>query len=292
MKKEDLRIYAKGLAFTGGRYSLRSLDVLISNHRKILDQLIAVGLGKPKVDRHIREQIDYQVEIKDGSIELLVDFVMNNKEIFAPLAADGGYQLSNVVVSLYKDAISLRDAVAKVADKGLQVKITISNSFNFASNNNSSKVSCNLSDGSILIGDPKILLAAQATKGSVDNIIKSIDGSNVEYVDFGQGSNAIRLNETNKNLLGRRKEEIPTTLNIIGRLDMISVSSHRGAIVSDGQRFNVTWDKELRDKLLKVVDVESIQFRARPVVDHKSLSGKEIGFHLVDCNQLQIKLDI
>ncbi len=40
--KEDLRIYAKGLAFTGGSYSLRSLDVLISNHRKILDQLIAV----------------------------------------------------------------------------------------------------------------------------------------------------------------------------------------------------------------------------------------------------------
>lgn len=292
MIKEDLRIYAKGLAFTGGRYSLRSLDVLISNHRKILDQLIAVGLGKPKVDRHIREQIDYQVEIKDGSIELLVDFVMNNKEVFAPLAADGGYQLSNAVVSLYKDAISLRDAVAKVADKGLQVKITISNSFNFASNNNTSKVSCNLSDGSILIGDPKILLAAQATKGAVDNIIKAIDGSNVEYVDFGQGSNALRLNETNKNLLGRRKEEIPTTLSLIGRLDMISVSSHRGAIVSDGQRFNVTWDKELRDKLLKVVDVESIQFRARPVVDHKSLSGKEIGFHLVDCDQLQIKLDI
>lgn len=290
--KEDLRIYAKGLAFTGGSYSLRSLDILISNHRMILDQLIAVSLGKPKADRHIREQIDYQVEIKEGSIELLVDFVMTNKEVFAPLAADGGYQLSNTIVALYKDAISLRDAVAKIADKGLQVKINISNSFNFASNNNSGNVSYNLNDGSILIGDPKILLAAQTTKVPVDNIIKSIDGSNVEYVDFGSGVNDLRLNEENKNLLGRRKEEIPETLNIIGRLDMISVSSHRGAIVSDGQRFNVTWDEALRDKLLKVVDVEAIQFKARPVIDHKSLSEKEIGFHLVDCTQLQINLDV
>lgn len=288
--KEDLRIYAKGKSFSGGSYSLRSLDVLISSHRKILDQLIAVSLGKPKADRHIRDQIDYKVQIREGSVELLVDFVMNNKELFAPLAADGGYQLSNTIVSLYKDAISLRDAVAKVADKGLQVKINISNSFNFASNN--SNVSYNLSDGSVLIGDPKILLAAQTTKGAVDNVIQSIDGSNVQYVDFGSGANDVRLNESNKNLLGRRKEEIPATLNIIGRLDMISVSSHRGAIVSDGQRFNVSWDEQLRDKLLKVVDVEAIQFTARPVIDHKSLSDKEIGFHLVDCSQLQINLDV
>lgn len=34
-----------------------------------------------------------QVRVNDGSIELLVDLVMNNKELFAPLAADGGYQL-------------------------------------------------------------------------------------------------------------------------------------------------------------------------------------------------------
>ncbi|EII3728884.1 hypothetical protein ACVTD8_16305 [Vibrio cholerae] len=288
--EEDLRIYAKGLAFSGGSYSLRSLDVLISNHRKILDQLIAVSLGKPKADRYIREQIDYQVRIREGSVELLVDFVLNNKELFAPLAADGGYQLSNGIVSLYKDVINLRDAVAKIADKGLQVKINISNSFNIGSNN--SKVSYSVSDGSVLIGDPKILLAAQTTKGAVDNIIQSIDGVNVEYVDFGSSVGDLRLNESNKNLLGRRKEEIPATLNIIGRLDMISVSSHRGAIVSDGQRFNVSWDEQLRDKLLKVVDVEATQFKARPVIDHKSLSDKEIGFHLVDCMQLQNKLDV
>ncbi|MFM4963652.1 hypothetical protein ACEUBT_07855 [Aeromonas bivalvium] len=290
--REDLRIYAKGNAFTGGTYSLRYLDVLISNHRRILDQLIAISLGKSKVDKHIREQIDYQVKINDGSIELLIDFVINNQEIFAPLAADGGYQLSNAIVSLYKDAISLRDAVAKISDRGLQVKININNSFNFFSNKSIKNVHYNLHDGSILISHPKILLAAQATKGPVDSIIQSIDGSNIEYVDFGAGVNGIRLSDSERNLLGRRKEEIPTTLNIIGRLDMISVSSHRGAIVSDGQRFNVTWDEPLRDKLLKVVDVEAVKFTARPIIDHKSLSEKEIGFHLVDCSETQKKLDI
>ncbi|MGE6124217.1 MULTISPECIES: hypothetical protein [Aeromonas] len=290
--KEDLRIYAKGSAFTDGKYSLRHLDVLISNHRKILDQLIAVSLGKAKVDRHIREQIDYQVRVNDGSIELLVDLVMNNKELFAPLAADGGYQLSNAIVSLYKDAISLRDAVAKISDKGLQVKINIANSFNFSSNNSSKNVNYNLHDGSIFISHPKVLLAAQTTKGAVDSIIQSIDGTNIEYVDFGAGINEIRLSDNQRNLLGRRKEEIPTTLSIIGRLDMISVSSHRGAIVSDGQRFNVTWDESLRDKLLKVVDVEAVIFKARPIIDHKSLSEKEIGFHLTDCSETQKRLDV
>ncbi|EKO3392629.1 hypothetical protein OMA37_004476 [Vibrio fluvialis] len=288
--EKDLRIYAKGLAFQEGNYSLRSLDALISNHRKILDQLIAVSLGKQKADRHIYEHIDYKVQIKSGSIELLVDFVMNNKELFAPLVADGGHQLSSIIVSLYKDVITLRDAISKIADKGIKVNIKISNCFNISSNN--SKVTYDLSDGSILIGDPKILLAAQTTKSSVDNIIKSIDGTNVEYVDFSSDINEIRLNETNKNLLGRRKEEMPSSLIIIGRLDMISVSSHRGAIISDGQRFSVTWDEELRDKLLKVVDVDSIQFKARPVIDHKSLNDKEIGFHLLDCTQIQISLDM
>ncbi|MDQ1883130.1 hypothetical protein RA180_03875 [Aeromonas salmonicida] len=290
--REDLRIYAKGNAFTGGTYSLRYLDVLISNHRRILDQLIAVSLGKSKVDKHIREQIDYQVKINDGSIELLIDFIVNNQEVFAPLAADGGYQLSNAIVSLYKDAINLRDAVAKISDKGLQVKININNSFNLLSNNNSKNVHYDLHDGSIFISHPKILLAAQTTKGPVDNIIQSIDGTNIEYVDFGAGVNEVRLSDSERNLLGRRKEEIPTTLNIIGRLDMISVSSHRGTIVSDGQRFNVTWDESLRDKLLKVVDVEAVKFTARPIIDHKSLSEKEIGFHLVGCSETQKKLDI
>jgi hypothetical protein len=288
--KEELRIYAKGSAFSGGVYNLRHLDTVISNHRKILDQLISVHLGKPKADKHIREQIDYQVKIREGSIELLVDLIFHNKELLGLLVTDCGYQLSNAIVSLYKNVIGLRNAVAEIADNGLKVNINISNSFNLASNN--SKVSYNVSEGSVLISDPKILLAAQTTKSAVDNIIQSIDGSNVEYIDFGFGLDDLRLDESSKNLLGRRREEIPATLNIIGRLDMISVSSHRGAIVSDGQRFNVTWDESLRDKLLKVVDVEATQFKARPVIDHKSLGDKEIGFHLVDCMQLQNRLDI
>lgn len=44
---QDLRIYAKGLAFSGGVYDLRALESLIANYRKILDRLIAVLTCSP-----------------------------------------------------------------------------------------------------------------------------------------------------------------------------------------------------------------------------------------------------
>lgn len=74
--EQDLRIYAKGLAFSDGVYDLRTLESLITNYRKILDRLVAVQLGKKQVSPDLKNQLDYDVRINSGSIELLINFAL------------------------------------------------------------------------------------------------------------------------------------------------------------------------------------------------------------------------
>ena len=115
----DLKIYAQGKAFESGVYDLRSLELLISGYRSILDRLIAVQLGHRQLPDKTKRQLNYNVKIYDGSIEFLVDFVLEHPEAIAVLVQDGGYQLSVILTKLYRDAIGLRKAAATFIEKGL-----------------------------------------------------------------------------------------------------------------------------------------------------------------------------
>ena len=131
----DLRIYAKGRAFESGVYDLRSLELLLSGYRSILDRLVAVQLGHRQLPDKTKRQLNYDVKINEGSIEILVDFVLEHPETIAVMAHDGGYQLSVMLTKLYRDAISLREAASKFIEKGLAFNIKINNSFNWGSKN-------------------------------------------------------------------------------------------------------------------------------------------------------------
>jgi hypothetical protein len=286
---QDIRIYAKGLAFSNGIYDLRTLEAVISNYRKILDRLVSVQLGKRQVTRELRSQLGYEVRINSGSIELLVKFLLEHKELIAVFAADDGYTLSQIVVALLRDAIDLRKKASELIKKGLPVNITISNSFNVGSTINNTNVSFDRTSGAILINDPKILWAAQVTRSPDNEILSCVDGKSVEYIDMSSPANEVRLTPDDRDILGQHKEELPTTLNIIGRLDMVAFSSHRGSIVSDNERFSVTWDNQIRSKMKKIADVEGVMFKVRPVVDHKRLDNSAIGFHVLDCGDPQGK---
>ncbi|MBI4995799.1 MAG: hypothetical protein HZC22_02645 [Rhodocyclales bacterium] len=287
---QDIRIYAKGLAFADGIYDLRTLEAVISNYRKILDRLVSVQLGKRQVTKDLRAQLRYQVQINPGSIELLVKFLLEHKEIIAVFAADGGYTLSEIIVKLLHDAVDLRKKAAEVLKNGLTVNIRITNSFNVGSSINSGNVSFDRTSGSILINDPKILWAAQVTRSPVNEILSSVDGKNVEYIDMNSPSNEFRLTTDDRDIIGQHKEELPTTLTIVGRLDMVAFSSHRGGIISDGERFSVTWDEQIRSKMQRIADVEGVLFKVRPLVDHKRLDSSAIGFHVLDCSDPQEKM--
>lgn len=284
----DLRIYAKGRAFESGVYDLRSLELLLSGYRSILDRLVAVQLGHRQLPDKTKRQLNYDVKINEGSIELLVDFVLKHPGTIAVMAHDGGYQLSVMLTKLYRDAISLREAASKFIEKGLAFNIKINNSFNWGSRNTNIVIE----DSEIIIPDPKILFAAQATKYPTDRVLGKIDGKNIEKVDLTSPEDTFTLDDTKRNIIGRDKQILPASLTIVGRLDMIAFSSHRGAIISDNERFPVTWDEKIRTKIQQVADKEGVLFTVNPVIDHSRLDNDAIGFHVLDCKQQQRSMDV
>jgi len=284
---QDLRIYAKGLAFSDGVYDLRTLEALITNYRKILDRLVAVQLGKKQVSPDLKSQLDYDVRINQGSIELLINFALEHREYIAAFAADGGTALSKVIVTLLRDAVKLREKASECIEKGLPININISNSFNIGTKITNTNVSYDENTGTILINDPIILWAAQVTRSPVNGLLSQVDGKSVEFIDINSASDEFRFTPDQRNIIGQQKEELPTTLNIIGRLDMVAFSAHRGSIISDGERFSVTWDDQIRSKMQKLADIEGVIFKVRPVVDHKRLDNETIGFHVLDCGNPQ-----
>lgn len=171
------------------------------------------------------------------------------------------------------------------------MNINIANSFNIGSNVNNRNVFSG-ENGDIYIRDPKILWAAQTTRSPVNGLLSHVDGKFVEFIDVNSKEDSFRFDLEQRHIVGKSKEELPTTLKILGRLDMVAFTSHRGSIVSDGERFNVTWDDQIRKKIQRIVDIEGVIFTVRPVVDHKRLNSEAIGFHVLDCGDPQQSLKV
>ena len=286
--EHDFRFYAKGEAFEDGLYDLRSMELMISSYRSITDRLIAIHLGRRQLTPAIKNQIDYDVQIKSGSIEFLIDFVFTHNELLGALAADGGSQLSNIITKLFREAIDLRKQVAAVLEKGLPINITINTNINIGKDN----IIANSENGNIIINDPKILWAAQSTKYPADRLIKGVDGKNIEYVDFGSREDEVRLTTADRVVLGQNREELSAIITVNGRLDMVAFSSHRGTIISANERFPVTWDESIRNKVQRIVDVEGVDFTVRPIIDQKRLHSDAIAYHVIDCIIPQQSLDV
>jgi len=289
--EQDIRIYAEGMAFKDGVYDLRALETVIAGYRKVLDRLVAVQMGRRQVPRGLKSQLGYEVAINKGSIELLVRFLLEHKELLVGvIAADGGQALSQAILMLLSDAIDLRKIATNFLKKGLTVKININNSFNIGSGINSGNVTFGDVKGSISISDPKILWAAQITRAPVNEILNRVDGKSIEYIDMSSQEHEFRFTPDDREIIGKEREELPTELTVVGRLDVVAFSSRRGSIVSNNERFSVTWDEQLRAKLQKVADIDGVMFKVRPVVDHKRLDDAAIGLHILDCGSPQKKL--
>ena len=279
----DIQIYAEGKAFESGVYDLRTLELLISNYRKILDQLIVIRSGQIKSAKASASGVTYKTKIENGSIQFLIELLIENREVIAAsmIAADqsAGAQIASSIMSLFEKAMDLRKAAADFVARGLSFEININNSFN-----SSSKTYSNNSKNYIFIDSVETLLAAQKTRGNVNNLVRSIDGENLQTVSLGSEDRINRFNIESRSLLADGRELLETTLTIIGRLDMVSISGHKGAIVSDGNRYPVTWDERIRSAMKSVIDQDGVMFRVRPVVDKQRLSNEAISFHVLDCD--------
>lgn len=281
----DLRVYAKGASFSpDGIYDLRHLETLVGSQRKILDKLTFISLGVSESNKKLKEGIDYNVQINPGSIELLIDFALSHKELFPILAADGGLTLSKVIVELWRDAVSLREKAAKLLEKGLKINITINANLGSGTQIiNSPNVIADEVTGNIQIKSPKIYMAALATRTPLNQMVEMIDGNAVEFISAESQGSALRLTPDHRAILGRHREELSVPMEIVGRLDMVAFSSHKGIIISSGQRYQLSWHEEQRSKMQEFADTEGVVFKVKPIIDHARLSQDAIAFRLMDC---------
>lgn len=134
--------------------------------------------------------------------------------------------------------------------------------------------------------------AAQTTKYPADKLISGIDGKAIEYVELGSKTEEMRLTTDERVVLGQNKEELTATLRVYGRLDMVAFSSHKGTIISNQEKFPVTWDEQIRSKVSRVVDTEGVEFLVRPIIDQNRLHSEAISYHVLDCSNPQQKMDI
>lgn len=288
--KNDLRLYAKGAAFEDGLYDLRSLEVVVTNYRRVLDRLIGIQMGLRQLPPQIRSGIDYKVQVNSGSVDLVTFFQLHGHELFTflgPMASDGGYQLAGSIVKLFSAVIELRKIAAELMEKHVPFNIKIVNNIVLGSNN----VIINGNSGEIQINDPKILWAAQTTMYPTDRLISAINGTNIEFIDLATEKEGIRLTPEHRNILGKEKEKLPTTMDIVGRLDLVAFSSHKGEIVSNHERFPVTWDDSIRQQMQRNADIEGIIFTVEPIIDRTRLHSEAISFHVINCKNPQKQLE-
>jgi len=288
----DLRVYAKGGSFSpDGIYDLRHLENLVGGQRKILDKLTFVALGVSESNKKLKEGLDYNVKINPGSIELLIDFALSHKELFAILAADGGLTLSKVIVELWRDAVALREKAAQLLEKGLKINLTINANLGSGTQIvNSPNVVVDAVTGNIEIASPKIYMAALATRSAVNQIVQMIDGEAVEFITVEGQDAELKLTPDHRAILGKHREELSVPMEIVGRLDMVAFSSHKGVIISSGQRYQLSWNEEQRSKMQQFADTEGVIFKVKPIIDHARLTQDAIAFNLVDCYLPQRRL--
>ncbi|QKQ25767.1 hypothetical protein [Candidatus Reidiella endopervernicosa] len=162
-----------------------------------------------------------------------IDFVFTHKEVLTVLASDGGYQLSSTITKLFKEALNLRKEVAKVLEQKLPLNITINANINVGSGT----LIANTGNGNIQIGDSNILWAAQVTKHSADRLVGGIDGNQIEFVELSGAGSEMKITEEDRVILGQNREELTAEISVIGRLDMVAFSSHKGTIIAENERF-------------------------------------------------------
>lgn len=285
--EEWLHLNAEGDAFTKSRFDLRKLELVISNYRQTIDQVLPLALGQKQITDKLKREIKYEVEIKNGSLDILLEFIWEHKEeLISLFAVDGGVTLSYIISKLIEATIDLRRKFTKALEKGFNPKIIINKNIH-----NDYSVRTNIKNSNIEINNPIILLSAQNSKAPIDRLIEGIDGKQIEKIDIESKESSVNLSKKDLMIVGKQTQEINSDVELFGRLDMVAFTSHRGNIETGGRKYPVTWDEKIRKKIQKYADVKNIVFKVRPIIDHRRFKEDPIAFHILDCWDPQVKLD-
>lgn len=284
-----VRLYVQGEAFSKKSYDLRKLELIISNYRQIIDQILPIPYGQKTLTDKLKREIKYEVELNNGSLEVILKFLYEHKEELLMLfAADGGISLPFLISKLIESALDLRRIFAKLLEKGFSPTIVINKN---TYNHNDYSIHNDFTNSKIEINNPATLLAAQNSKPPVDRLIEGIDNKSIEDIEIKSDDSKSLLTIKDGNITGKQKQELSSHVELFGRLDMIAFSSHRGSIETGGKKYPVTWDEKLRKKIQTLADHHNIVFKVRPIIDRRRFKEDPIAFHIIDCWDPQGKLE-
>lgn len=280
-----LRLYANGSAFADGKFDLRYLESLLTNYRQVVDGTLPIALGQRTLTDRMKQGLQYEVVVQNGSLELLHDIIQSTAAVAAYFAADGSHTLHELIAKLVRDAINIRRAFAELRSNGVikpMLQITVNNDQSVRVDNNT---------GTIHVNNPSSILCAEATRAPLDRIIKDIDGERLSGVDISAKRESVELRNEDQRITGQDKEELNQELEILGRLNMVAFDSHRGNLVTSGKSYPVTWDDNIRQAIHDLADREGISFRVRPVIDRRRFEDEPIGFVVVSCRDPQNRFE-
>ncbi len=284
-----VRLYVQGEAFSKKSYDLRKLELIISNYRQVIDQILPIPYGQKTLTDKLKREIKYDVELNNGSLEVILKFLYEHKEELLTLfAVDGGVTLSLLISKLIESALDLRRIFTKLLEKGFSPTIIINkNTYNY----NDYSIHNDFSNSKIEINNPATLLAAQNSKPPIDRLIEGIDNKSIEDIEIKADDSKSLLTTKDKSITGKQKQELSSHVELFGRLDMVAFTSHRGLIETGGKKYPVTWDEKIRNKIKKFADRHNIVFKVRPIIDRRRFKEDPIAFHIVDCWDSQGKLE-
>ena len=284
----EILLKAEGNGFDGGVYDLRAVETVISSYRQIIDKTLPVCLNHKTLSAELRSKVKYEVQIRQGSLEVITNLVLQHKDdALALLASDGGKGITELLAKMFVAVIDLRRKYTDMQEKGIKPSIHIENGdYIDQSTHNSGTI-----NNYITINNPNTIIAADNSRASMDRLINGVDGEIISSVELSNKNNQTKITHEDRRITGKLKEELPAHIDIIGRLDAVTFSSHRGTIVSGNGRHSITWDESLRNKVQQIADVEGILFKARPIIDNRRMHKENtIAFHLLDCYNPQLDM--
>ncbi|MGE0623669.1 MAG: hypothetical protein AB7I04_04365 [Pseudomonadales bacterium] len=282
---EKLLLLAEGSAFEDSSFDLRALESTLTNYRQLIDHTLPISLGHRSLTPRTKREIEYSAKIENGSLRVVLEFLVEHPEVLTLLAVDGGNQLAAVVAKLVRDAVVLRRAVTKILDMGNQPKIQ-------ADANADQSIKAEINNSTVTINNPQIIMVANSTRPAVDRMIRSLDGDQIRKLKISERDTEVELTPDDLPLTTVRKEELDRSINLLGRLDMVSFSAHRGNIVSSGTRYPVFWEERLRGKIREFADRDDVMFVVKPVIDARRFDREPVGLHVLDCYVPQDDLDL
>ena len=287
-KEGKLVLHAEGSAFKDGQYDLRTVESIITNYRRTLDATVPFAFKHKTLTRKIKHNLTYRTSFQEGSIEIVIDFLIQNSDAIAVIgASDGGIQIAQKTGQLINSILKFRRIYNDLLENGIKPKIKI----NFGTDNSKNYDLSNIrTDGGDIYINPTIIPYTISSQTPINKLIKSIDGEKLTDITIQSKNTATKITQDDIRITGTQKEELPKNIEIVGRLDVVAFSSHRGKLILQEKTYRVTWHEEIRKKIHDFADMDDITYLVKPVVDYKRLTDDPVMFHIVNCWEDQQRL--